>query len=70
MVDVAPEMAARANATPRMSTRRYYVLALLTVVYALNFLDRTIFNAATTAGSCGRRPSPPASRVRCSRYAC
>ena len=26
------------------SPRRYYVLAILTVVYALNFLDRTIFN--------------------------
>ena len=26
------------------STRRYYVLALLTIIYALNFLDRTIFN--------------------------
>jgi MFS family permease len=44
MVDVAPEVAARADATPGTSTRRYYVLALLTVVYALNFLDRTIFN--------------------------
>ena len=28
----------------RPSARRYYVLALLTAVYALNFLDRTIFN--------------------------
>ena len=25
-------------------SRRYYVLGMLTVIYALNFLDRTIFN--------------------------
>nr|WP_247983617.1 MFS transporter [Bradyrhizobium sp. 186] len=31
-----------AAATP--SARRYYVLGLLTIIYALNFLDRTIFN--------------------------
>jgi MFS family permease len=31
-----------ATATP--SARRYYVLGLLTIIYALNFLDRTIFN--------------------------
>ena len=43
MVDLAPQAAAPADAA-RPSTRRYYVLALLTVVYALNFLDRTIFN--------------------------
>jgi MFS family permease len=42
MVDLAPQVAAQADARP--STRRYYVLGLLTVVYALNFLDRTIFN--------------------------
>ncbi|HWX06944.1 MAG TPA: MFS transporter, partial [Bradyrhizobium sp.] len=44
MVDVAPGLAAQADAAPGTSTRRYYLLALLTVVYALNFLDRTIFN--------------------------
>src|SRR6202045_4212561 len=44
MVDFAPEVSAQADTAARPSTRRYYVLALLTVVYALNFLDRTIFN--------------------------
>ena len=44
MVDFAPEVSAQADAAARPSTRRYYVLGLLTVVYALNFLDRTIFN--------------------------
>src|SRR5665647_291387 len=44
MVDFAPQVAAPADAAARPSTRRYYVLGLLTVVYALNFLDRTIFN--------------------------
>jgi MFS family permease len=44
MVDFAPGAAAPADAAAGPSTRRYYVLALLTVVYALNFLDRTIFN--------------------------
>ncbi|MEH2590203.1 MFS family permease [Bradyrhizobium sp. AZCC 1721] len=44
MVDVAPQAAAQVEATARPSLRRYYVLALLTVIYALNFLDRTIFN--------------------------
>jgi MFS family permease len=44
MVDVAPEIAAQAQAPARPSAQRYYVLAILTVVYALNFLDRTIFN--------------------------
>src|SRR5260370_15452874 len=44
MVDLAPPAAAQADATARDSARRYYVLGLLTVVYALNFLDRTIFN--------------------------
>src|SRR5580693_5550247 len=43
MVDLAPQAAAPAAAA-MPSTRRYYVLALLTAVYALNFLDRTIFN--------------------------
>jgi sugar phosphate permease len=44
MVDFAPQVAAPANAAAKPSTRRDYVLGLLTVVYALNFLDRTIFN--------------------------
>jgi MFS family permease len=44
MVDFAPQVAAQADASARPSARRYYVLGLLTVVYALNFLDRTIFN--------------------------
>src|ERR1700692_1207733 len=44
MVDFAPDAAAPAAAAARPSSRRYYVLGLLTVVYALNFLDRTIFN--------------------------
>src|ERR1039458_5702036 len=44
MVDFAPDVAAPADVAARPSMRRYYVLGLLTVVYALNFLDRTIFN--------------------------
>ena len=44
MVEFAPDLAAPADAAARPSARRYYVLGLLTVVYALNFLDRTIFN--------------------------
>src|SRR3984885_5040015 len=44
MVDVAPGVAAQADAASNPSTRRYYVLGLLTIIYALNFLDRTIFN--------------------------
>jgi MFS family permease len=44
MVDVAPGMAGQADAAIAPSTQRYYVLALLTLIYALNFLDRTIFN--------------------------
>src|SRR5580692_11913299 len=44
MVDFAPQMAAPADAAARPSSRRYYLLALLTAIYALNFLDRTIFN--------------------------
>ena len=43
MVDLAPQVAAQASAAGP-SRRRYYVLALLTIIYALNFLDRTIFN--------------------------
>src|SRR5580700_8908365 len=44
MVDVAPQATAPAGTAARSSSRRYYLLALLTVIYALNFLDRTIFN--------------------------
>nr|WP_229199246.1 MFS transporter [Bradyrhizobium acaciae] len=44
MVDVAPQAAVPAQAAAAPSARRYYVLALLTIIYALNFLDRTIFN--------------------------
>jgi MFS family permease len=44
MVDLAPPAGAQAASRATMSGRRYYVLGILTVVYALNFLDRTIFN--------------------------
>jgi MFS family permease len=44
MVDLAPQAAAQADVIAKPSTRRYYVLGVLTIVYALNFLDRTIFN--------------------------
>ncbi len=44
MVDLAPRIADQAGVPAVSGTRRYYVLALLTVIYALNFLDRTIFN--------------------------
>src|ERR1700741_4777383 len=44
MVDLAPQAAAPADVIAKPSTRRYYVLGVLTIVYALNFLDRTIFN--------------------------
>ena len=44
MVDLAPQAAAPAKVQEAPSARRYYVLGILTVVYALNFLDRTIFN--------------------------
>jgi MFS family permease len=44
MADFAPAVAASASATSGPSMRRYYVLGLLTVIYAMNFLDRTIFN--------------------------
>ena len=45
MVDFAPQAAVQADAAVRPSARRYYVLALLTIVYALNFLDRTILTS-------------------------
>src|ERR1700750_1331266 len=44
MCDLAPKPATQVQAPAMPSTRRYYVLAILTIVYALNFLDRTIFN--------------------------
>jgi MFS family permease len=44
MVDLAPRVADQGDASAASATRRYYVLALLTIIYALNFLDRTIFN--------------------------
>jgi MFS family permease len=44
MVDVAGRAAVRSPTRVAPSAWRYYVLGLLTVIYALNFLDRTIFN--------------------------
>jgi predicted MFS family arabinose efflux permease len=44
MVDFAPRAAAPVQVSAPPSARRYYVLGLLTTIYALNFLDRTIFN--------------------------
>ena len=44
MVDVAPQAVTQTEAAARPAPARYYVLGLLTIVYALNFLDRTIFN--------------------------
>src|SRR5262252_1322351 len=44
MVDVAPQAVTQSEAAARSSPVRYYVLGLLTIIYALNFLDRTIFN--------------------------
>src|SRR5580700_7629715 len=44
MADLAPQAGAHARASAVPSMRRYYVLGILTAVYALNFLDRTIFN--------------------------
>ena len=44
MVDLAPQAAVSGRQAQAASTRRYYVLGILTLVYALNFLDRTIFN--------------------------
>lgn len=43
MAGMAPAVAASALARPAAGGR-YYTLLLLTVIYALNFLDRTIFN--------------------------
>lgn len=44
MAEIAQELGADLRAPAARSARRYYVLAILTAVYALNFLDRTIFN--------------------------
>jgi MFS family permease len=44
MADLAPSATDQAQTHAASSLRRYYVLGILTVVYALNFLDRTIFN--------------------------
>ena len=44
MVDIAPQAIGPAEIAAAPSARRYYVLGVLTLVYALNFLDRTIFN--------------------------
>jgi MFS family permease len=44
MVDIAPQAVRPAEIAAKASMRRYYVLGVLTLVYALNFLDRTIFN--------------------------
>src|SRR3954454_8014108 len=44
MVDVTSQVSVQTAAAAKPSARRYYVLGLLTIIYALNFLDRTIFN--------------------------
>src|SRR5215831_18210886 len=44
MADIAHPLDAAAPRPSVISAARYYALALLTAVYALNFLDRTIFN--------------------------
>src|SRR3954453_14952467 len=44
MVDVTSQMSVQTAATAKPPARRYYVLALLTIIYPLNFLHRTIFN--------------------------
>src|SRR6201994_2704134 len=44
MVDLAPQATAQVQAAAVPSARRYCVRAILTIVYALNFPDRTIFN--------------------------
>jgi MFS family permease len=44
MADVATPAAVSADIIVRQPARRYFVLGLLTLIYALNFLDRTIFN--------------------------
>jgi predicted MFS family arabinose efflux permease len=44
MAELATPAAAGTDAIARHPARRYVVLGLLTLIYALNFLDRTIFN--------------------------
>jgi predicted MFS family arabinose efflux permease len=44
MAELATPAAAGAEIIARQPARRYFVLGLLTIIYALNFLDRTIFN--------------------------
>src|SRR5215472_6675234 len=44
MADIAHPLDAAAPRPSVISNARYYTLTLLTLVYALNFLDRTIFN--------------------------
>jgi predicted MFS family arabinose efflux permease len=44
MAEATSRLSSSAAGRAAGSTRRYYVLALLTAIYALNFLDRTIFN--------------------------
>ena len=44
MTGVARPVDATAPTAAKISYARYYTLAILTLVYALNFLDRTIFN--------------------------
>jgi hypothetical protein len=65
MADVATPAAVGADIIVRQPARRYFVLGLLTLIYALNFLDRTIFiivasrtrcRARRQFSSAGRRP--------------
>jgi sugar phosphate permease len=44
MVDLAEPATAPVQAAAPSPARRSYVLGLLTIIYGLNFLDRTIFN--------------------------
>src|SRR5205809_8057253 len=44
MAELATPAAVSADVIVRQPARRYFVLGLLTIIYALNFLDRTIFN--------------------------
>jgi MFS family permease len=44
MAELATPAAVGAEIIVRQPARRYFVLGLLTLIYALNFLDRTIFN--------------------------
>ena len=75
MVDLAPPAALHTQAAAKPSIRRYYVLGLLTVVYALNFLDRTIFNVliepikkefALSDTTMGLQASASCCSIRCS----